>query len=88
VTVGSAAFGQNVWGAFMKRFMGFSHEKVLKSMGKVFGVYLTIQFSENNSHLVSSSDQISDFQVSKKIFRKYVDITGFWELQDNWNKGK
>ena len=57
-------------------------------MGKVFGVYLTIQFSENNSHLVSSSDQISDFQVSKKIFRKYVDITGFWELQDNWNKGK
>jgi len=61
VTVESAAFGQNFWGASMKRFMGSSHEKFLKSMGKVFGVYLKIQFSENNSHLVSSSDQISDF---------------------------
>jgi len=54
-------FGQNVWGTLMKRFMGFSHKKVLKSMGKVFGVYLKIQFSENNSHLVSSSDEIGDF---------------------------
>lgn len=39
VTVSRAAFGQNVWGAFMKRFVGFSHEKFLKSMEKVFGDY-------------------------------------------------
>jgi hypothetical protein len=28
VTVSRAAFGQNVWGAFMKRFVGFSHKKI------------------------------------------------------------
>jgi hypothetical protein len=36
VTVSRAAFGQNVWGASMKRFVGFGNEK---SMEKVFGDY-------------------------------------------------
>jgi hypothetical protein len=64
----------------MKRHVGFSHEKVLKSMEKVFGVIC--EFSSLKIILTCwvAVIKLRTSKLVKKNFGKYVDITEFMRV--------